>query len=67
MVAGSPARRFDAIATPMRAHAAELLAALDTETQLLVTDGVFSMDGDLAPLPELARAARNCEGLAHRR
>ena len=40
------------------AHAAELLAALGTETKLLVTDGVFSMDGDLAPLPELARAAR---------
>ena len=41
------------------AHAAELLSALRTETKLLVTDGVFSMDGDLAPLPELARAARS--------
>ena len=41
-------------------HARELLAALDEsiETRLLVTDGVFSMDGDLAPLPELARAAK---------
>ena len=42
------------------AHARELLTTLDPsiETRLLVTDGVFSMDGDLAPLPELARAAR---------
>jgi 8-amino-7-oxononanoate synthase len=41
-------------------HARELLAALDEsiDTRLLVTDGVFSMDGDLAPLPELVRAAR---------
>lgn len=40
------------------AHAAELLAAVSGETRLLVTDGVFSMDGDVAPLPELANAAR---------
>ncbi len=42
------------------AHAFELLAAVDPaiDTRLLITDGVFSMDGDLAPLPELARAAR---------
>jgi 8-amino-7-oxononanoate synthase len=41
-------------------HARELLTELDPsiDTRLLVTDGVFSMDGDLAPLPELARAAR---------
>jgi 8-amino-7-oxononanoate synthase len=34
-------------------HARELLTALDPsiDTRLLVTDGVFSMDGDLAPLP----------------
>ena len=39
-------------------HAGELMAALESETRLLVTDGVFSMDGDLAPLPELARLTR---------
>src|SRR5689334_9706176 len=41
-------------------HALELLTAIDAEidTRLLISDGVFSMDGDVAPLPELARAAR---------
>jgi 8-amino-7-oxononanoate synthase len=42
------------------AHAQELLDELDEsiETRLLITDGVFSMDGDVAPLPELAKHAR---------
>jgi 8-amino-7-oxononanoate synthase len=41
-------------------HASEMLAAIAPEvgSRLLVTDGVFSMDGDLAPLPDLARACR---------
>jgi len=42
-------------------HAGELLADIEPEvdSRLLVTDGVFSMDGDLAPLPELAGYARS--------
>jgi len=42
-------------------HAAELLTATHEVTRLLVTDGVFSMDGDLAPLPQLAQLAREAK------
>jgi glycine C-acetyltransferase len=40
------------------AAAREILAALPrTQRALLITDGVFSMDGDIGPLPELCEIA----------
>jgi 8-amino-7-oxononanoate synthase len=54
-LAGSDLRRYR---HGDSAQAEEQLAAAEAVTRLLVTDGVFSMDGDLAPLPELAASAR---------
>jgi glycine C-acetyltransferase len=41
------------------AHADRLLTetVADARRQLLITDGVFSMDGDIAPLPDLVEVA----------
>jgi 8-amino-7-oxononanoate synthase len=49
--------RFKRYAHGEVAAAAAALAASKAEHKLLLTDGVFSMDGDIAPLPELAIAA----------
>jgi 8-amino-7-oxononanoate synthase len=40
------------------AHLREQLQASDARYKMIVVDGVFSMDGDLAPLPELAQLAQ---------
>lgn len=45
------------------ATAAKLLQGNHGQLKLLVTDGVFSMDGDLAPLPQLLPAAQEAGAL----
>jgi 8-amino-7-oxononanoate synthase len=49
--------RFKRYAHADAEAAATALAASEAKQKLLLTDGVFSMDGDIAPLPALAAAA----------
>ena len=53
-VAGSPARRSRCTATATLAHVDELLRACETPRAIVVTETVFSMDGDVAPVDKLA-------------
>lgn len=50
-LAGARIRRY------RHADAADAEARLDERVDLIASDGVFSMDGDLAPLPALAQLA----------
>lgn len=54
----SSGAKFKRYAHADTAHLEPLLAQA-TGNKLVVTDGVFSMDGDFAPLPELAAVAKN--------
>jgi 8-amino-7-oxononanoate synthase len=57
-LSGAQLKRFPHADT----HAlAQLLATNAPRTALIATDGVFSMDGDLAPLPALAQLARQAD------
>ncbi|MGZ8227163.1 MAG: 8-amino-7-oxononanoate synthase [Methylococcaceae bacterium] len=54
----SSGAKFKRYAHADAAHLNTLLAQA-TGNKLIVTDGVFSMDGDFAPLPALAQTAKN--------
>lgn len=44
---------------------AQLLAAKDARVKLVTTDGVFSMDGDIAPLDQICAIAERHQALVH--
>ncbi len=49
------------------AHLEEILSTRrkDYQTVLIITDGVFSMDGDLAPLPDIVKLAKQYDALTY--
>ena len=57
------ARRYRYAHADMNDLAAQLKAAGDARTRLIATDGVFSMDGDMAPLDKIAALARSHDAL----
>jgi glycine C-acetyltransferase len=59
----SKARRFRYAHDDMRDLRARLEEAADTNARLVVTDGVFSMDGTIANLPEICALAEEFDAL----
>lgn len=46
-------------------HLESLLKASEATTKIIVTDGVFSQDGDIAPLPELLQVAERYDAMVY--
>ena len=46
-------------------HLDSLLKASEASTKIIVTDGVFSQDGDIAPLPELLQVAERHDAMVY--
>ena len=44
-------------------HLEKILKRTTAKRKLIVTDGVFSMDGDIAPLPDIIRLARKYDAM----
>ncbi len=59
----SKAQRFRYVHDDMRDLRARLEEAADTNARLVVTDGVFSMDGTIANLPEICALADEFDAL----
>jgi glycine C-acetyltransferase len=51
--------------TDMNDLEAKLKEAQNARTKLVITDGVFSMDGDIAPLPDIADLAERYEAAVY--
>jgi glycine C-acetyltransferase len=46
-------------------HLEKLLRQSDATSKIIVTDGVFSQDGDIAPLPDLLRLAERWDAMVY--
>ena len=57
------AKRFRYAHADMDDLKAQLVQARDARTRLIATDGVFSMDGDIAPLQRIVELARQHDAL----